>query len=241
MPAGVPRDAEQALNPVDVIFALLIFLALVRGYSKGLLGTVAGYVAPVIAFMLAADWSDPVRDRIYAAVPMPDFALDILAPLVVFVVVVTIIRLSVAFFARLLGVGLSMPSRLLASLAGATATGLVLGSLVLLVHQMRPEPTILPGEDPEAGEIIAGPFEKLILDLDNRLSGSMLGPPLAEFASAIVSEAVALDAASPLPNREAIEAAARNAAAAAATSVGKMPVGAAPVKQSPTKHSGTAK
>lgn len=228
------------MNPVDVIFTLLIALALARGYSKGLLGTAAGYVAPVIAFMLAADWSDPVRDHIYRAVPMPDFALDILAPLFVFVVVVATIRLTVAFFARLLGVGLSLPSRILASLAGGMATALVLGALVLLVHQTRPDPTSLPGDDAksgEAGEILAGPFEKLILDLDSQLSASRLGPPLAEFASAVVSEAVALDARSPLINREEVEAAAREAAAAAASTVGRMPLGASP----PQRGGGTGK
>jgi len=219
------------LNPVDVIFALLIVFAMLRGYAKGLLGTAAGYVAPVVAFMLAADWSDPVRDRIAEAMPMPDVVLDILAPLIVFVVVVAAVRIGAAFFARLLGVGLSMPGRILAAAAGAAATALVLGSLVVLVHQMRPAREPFPRDDNgDAGEIIAGPFEKVILDLDRRFSESTLAPPLGRFASAIVSEAMARGEDSPLIQREEVEAATRKAAAAAAATVGQLPM-AAPARQ----------
>ena len=219
------------MNPVDVIFALLIVFAMLRGYAKGLLGTAAGYVAPVVAFMLAADWSDPVRDRIAEAMPMPDVVLDILAPLIVFVVVVAAVRIGAAFFARLLGVGLSVPGRILASAAGAAATALVLGSLVVLVHQMRPAREPFPrGDNGDAGEIIAGPFEKVILDLDRRFSESTLAPPLGRFASAIVSEAMARGENSPLIQREEVEAATRKAAAAAAATVGQLPM-AAPARQ----------
>lgn len=213
------------MNPVDIIFAIVLVLAMLRGYSRGLLGTAAGYVAPVLAFMLAADWSDPVRDRIAAAMPLPDFVLDILAPFVVFVVVVATVRLAAAFFARLLGVGLSVPSRLLASAAGVLVSGLVLGSFVILVHQMKPDHA---DDADDAGRAIAGPVETAIANLDHRFAESLLAPPLAELASDVVSEAISGKDAGLLPRREDVEAAARKAEdaakAAAVDAVKKIPL-----------------
>ena len=215
------------MNPVDVSFALILLFAMLRGYSRGLLGTAAGYVAPVLAFMMAADWSDPVRERIAGLMPAaPDLVLDIVAPLVVFVVVVASVRIAAAFFASLLGVGLSMPSRILASVAGVLASGLVLGSLVLLVREMRPNHPRLTDDD--AGDVLASPLENVVIDLDRRFTESRLAPPLAEFAAAVVSEAMAHRPDSPLLQREDVESAARKAAEAAAAAVGKPPAAESP-------------
>jgi uncharacterized membrane protein required for colicin V production len=230
------------LNPVDITFGFVLVFAMLRGYAKGLLGTAASYVAPVVAFMVAADWSDPVRDRLAAAMPAPDFALDILAPLIVFVVVVATVRVGAAFFARLLGVGLSVPSRILAAAAGATVSALVLGSVVLVVREMCPDrdpPVASAGDD--AGAVLASPFERAILDLDRRFSESMLASPLAELASAVVSEALLRQDKSPLLQREEVEAAARKAAdAAAAAAVGKLAPGA-PARQRSDGDGGSAR
>lgn len=204
------------MSPVDIIFAVLLAYAMLRGYSKGLLGTAATYVAPVLAFMIAADWSDPVRERIAAAMPAPDFVLDILAPLVVFIVVVVAVRLTAAFLARLLGVGLSPPSRIVAGAAGGVVLALVLGSLVLVVREMRPV-DISPRTD--AGDVLVGPLEKAVADLDRRFSESILAPPMADLAAVVVSEAVTHS--EQLPGREEIEAAARKAGEAAAAAIGR--------------------
>lgn len=194
-----------------------------RGYSRGLLGTAAGYVGPVLAFMLAADWSDPVRDRIAEVMPAPDFVLDLLAPLVVFVVVVVAVRFSAAFFAKLLGVGLSIPSRVAAASASAVVSGLVLGSFVVLTGQLRPVHSANDAKTDDAGELLASPLENMVVDLDRRFSESMLAPPLAELASAFVSETLIQQEKGNLPRREQIEEATRKAATAVVNSVGQMP------------------
>ncbi|MFN2427011.1 MAG: CvpA family protein [Candidatus Binatia bacterium] len=217
------------MNAVDAIFALLIVLAMLRGYSKGLLGTAAAYVAPVAGFMIAADASSPVRDRLAEATTLPDIVLDMLAPVLVFVVVVIAVRFAAAVFARVLGLGLSMPSRILASTASMVVSALVLGSLVVLVQHLKPArqpapPSSLRDENGEAGEVLVTPLAKVVLDLDRRFSESMLAPPLAELASAVISEAMARHPNSPLIGREEVEAVAKQATDAAAA-VGKLPIG----------------
>lgn len=214
------------MNAVDAVFLLILVLAVLRGYAKGLLATLAGYVAPVAGFMLAADFSDPVRDRIGQMVAMPDIALDLVAPVAVFVAVVLAAKILVALLSQLLGIGLSLPSRLLASAAGAAVSGLVLGCLVVLVHEMRPQRPAAPVSDAdEAGRAIVGPVDKLLIDLDRRLTESLMAPPLADLASAVVSEAILPGEGATLIQREDVEAAARSAAAtAAAASIGALPV-----------------
>lgn len=201
------------LNPVDLTFAILLTLAVVRGWSKGLLGTVAGYVAPVIAFLMAADWSDPVRERIAAAMPAPDFVLDLLAPFAVFVVVVATIRVGAALLSGVLGVGQSTPSRAGAGLVSAFVTGLVLGSFVLVAREMKPADAV---HADDASEILLSPFEGFLVNLDRRFDESVLAGPLAELASVAVTTAAEHKDEFHLPAPETIEEFTREAASAAA-------------------------
>lgn len=236
------------MNLVDLAFAVVLLLAALRGYSKGLLGTAAGYLAPVLGVMVAADWSDPVRDQIRIMWPDgPDIALDMLAPVVVFFLVVIGVRLLAAIFGKLLGVGLSAPGRVLAASASMIVAGIVLGAGVLVVREVKPDrPPVIDGES--AREI--SPLEKLVVDVDTRMNESFLAPPMAEFASALFSEFVSRQEESPLVDpqmvedatREVTEAAAREAAAVAATAAAAAVsdrLGESP-KQSATAPAGSA-
>lgn len=217
------------LNPVDLTFAILLALAVLRGYSKGLLGTAAGYVAPVLAFVMAADWSDPVRERLAAAMPAPDFVLDVAAPAVVFLVVVAGVRFGAAVLSRLLGVGLSLPARAAAGTASAAVTGVVLGSLVLVARELRPVDDV--HEDAASGALV-GPFERFVTDLDRRFEESHLAPRLADLASIVVTEAMEHKDDVHLPAPEKIEEFTREAtAAAAAAAIRQVPLTADTAKR----------
>jgi len=211
------------LSPVDIIFAIILVLAMLRGYSKGLLRTAATYVAPVLAFMLAKDFSDPVRDRLAVYQVVPEFALEFFAPLLVFIVVVVVVRLFASLVARLLGVGLSLPSRVLAGLASVAIIAVVLGAVVILVHELRPPERVkldTPGDAP------GDPFESLLATLNERFSESLLAPPLEQLASRVLSETMgSTQHSSPVGRdiREQIEGAAQKAAGAAIDSLGKPP------------------
>jgi membrane protein required for colicin V production len=212
------------LNWVDLIFGIVIALAMVRGYARGLLGTAATYVAPVVAFMVAADWSDPVRDRLAVMTTAPDIALDLLAPLVVFVVVVAIVRLLAALLGRVLGVGRSLPGRVLGAAASAFVISLVLGAGVVMVHELNPVNSRAARDGGTISpETETDPLVEILNDMDRRFDESILAPPLASIASAAMRKIAGKGADVPLIQQEEIEAAAKKAAGAAADAAGKLP------------------
>ena len=199
------------MSPVDLIFAIILILAMLRGYTKGLVGTAATYIAPVLAFMIAQDWSDPVRDKLAELVPAADFFVDLLAPVVVFIAVVIVIRLFAAIIARVLGVGLSMPSRIIAGAATVAVGAIILGAFILLVHEFRPRGRIDVDGGPDPN---ATPIENTLVNLDRELSESFLAPHLEQIASIVVSEAMSRTQATPLVRpeiRDEIERAAQRA------------------------------
>ncbi len=230
------------LSPVDIIFAIILVLAMWRGYSRGLLRTAATYVAPVLAFMLAKDFSDPVRDRLALYQVVPEFALEFFAPLIVFIVVVVVVRLFASLVARLLGVGLSLPSRVLAGLASVAIIAVVLGGVVILVHELRPPERVkldTPGEAP------GDPFESLLATLNQRFSESLLAAPLEQLASRVLTETMgSTQHSSPVGRdiRDQIEGAAQKAAGAAIDSLGKPPAARrdSPLSASPASSGSSA-
>lgn len=187
-----PACASTPLSTVDITLALLLTFSALRSYGRGLFSTLAGFAAPVLAFLVAGDWSDPVRDWLSGVMPAPDFVLDLLAPAIVFVAVVIAVRLVAALLARLLGVGLSVPSRVLAALAGVLLTGCVLGVLIVLLHSFAPKPEEVaprpePG-DPEA--LVREPVSDFLARLDRQVESSVLGPRLAALAEMVLREAL---------------------------------------------------
>ena len=176
------------MSTVDITLALLLTFSALRSYGRGLFRTLAGFAAPVLAFMVAGDWSDPVRDWLAGVMPAPDFILDLLAPAIVFVGVVVVVRVLAALLAKLLGVGLSVPSRVLAMIAGMLLTGCVLGILIVLLHSFVPEAVATKPDDP--GAQVAEPVSDFLARLDQQVSNSVLGPRLADLAELVLSEAL---------------------------------------------------
>jgi uncharacterized membrane protein required for colicin V production len=186
---GRRRRRPNLVNFVDLIFGLVIVLAMARGWYRGLLATIATYTAPVLGFMIAADMSDPVRDWLAVTVEAPDIALDVLAPLLVFIVVVAIVRFIAAILARLLGVGRSVPGRVLGAGASAAVIALLLGAGVLMVDEVSPLGGRAAREGgtqlPEQG---TDPLADLVMDIDRQIDESLLAPQLASLASSAWSK-----------------------------------------------------
>jgi len=184
------------LSTVDITLALLLAFSALRGYSRGLFGTLAGYASPVLAFMVAGDWSDPVRDRLVTAIPAPDFVLDLLAPALVFVTVVVLVRLAAALLARLLGIGLSVPSRLLAAALGSALSAIVAGILMVLLHSFVPPRPAEATRDAPAAEpadpaaVVAEPASEFLARLDQHVAASVLGPRLNALGELVLSQAL---------------------------------------------------
>ncbi len=176
------------MSTVDITLALLLAFSALRGYSRGLFGTLAGFASPVLAFMVAGDWSDPVRDQLAAAVPAPDFVLDLLAPAIVFVAVVVVVRLAAGFLARLLGVGLSIPSRMLAGATGALLSAFIAGVLIVLLHSFAPSDLKAEPDDPSA--LVTAPVAEFLANLDQQIAASVLGPRLSALADLVLRQAL---------------------------------------------------
>jgi membrane protein required for colicin V production len=210
------------LSLVDIIFAILLLFAILRGYSKGLLRTAATYAAPVLGFMIAKDFSDPVRDRLASYKVVPDFATDLFAPVIVFVVVVIIVRTFASLVARLLGVGLGLPGRILGAAVSACVAAVVLGAVVMAVHELRPPERVkISGASAPPSD----PVESLLADLNQRFSESLLAPPLEELATTVVARTMIRTPNAPLDRdiREQLEDAAHKAAESAVDSLVKPP------------------
>lgn len=183
-----------SLNIVDLIFALVIALAMARGYVRGLLATVAAYVAPILAFMIAADWSDPVRDKLAASTELPDIALDLLAPVLLFLAVLAIVRLIAAVLARFLGVGRSMPGRVLGAAASGAIVAILLGAGVLMTHEVSPLGGRAAREGgAQAPEPRSDPLADFVIDVDRRFQESLLAPAFAALATTVVHKATGRD------------------------------------------------
>jgi hypothetical protein len=200
------------LNLADLIFALILLLATMRGWSKGLLGVAAGYVAPVLGFLAASEWSGPVRDLLAQRMPDAEIILDLVAPVLVFIVVLLTVRILAAVLARVLGVGLSVPGRVLAATASTIVSALVLGAIVILTHEL-----CLKFElgKPEPGKTTPTPVETRILEADAKMRESLLGPVLAELAQAAFNEAMEYRDRLPSIDEQEIEQKAKRAAEAA--------------------------
>jgi len=181
------RWRECAVSTVDIILALALLFAIVRGYGRGLFGVLAGLAAPVLAFMVAADWSDPVADYLEQSLPVPDFLLDFLAQAIIFVGIIVLVRILAGFLARIFGFGLSLPSRVVAAGFSGVIAALVLGFTIVLIRSLIPSHTA--GRD-EAEALVAAPVADLLTRVDARVSESVLGPRLAALASMALSEAM---------------------------------------------------
>jgi hypothetical protein len=201
------------LNFVDLVFAVVIVLAMARGWSRGLVSTIATYTAPVLGFMVAADMSDPMRDWLATVLDAPDIALDLLAPLAVFVVVVAIIRLLAALLGRLLGViGISLPGRVLGAAVSGFVLAVLIGAGVLMVDEVSPHGGRAAREGgtqvPEQG---TDPLADLVMDIDRQLDESVLAPRLAMLATSAWRKVSGTTGEGPLVPSEEIEAARRRA------------------------------
>ena len=218
-------DGRARVSPVDIAFTLVLVIALLRGYSKGLLSTAATYAAPVFAFMVATDWSEPVREWLATTKAIPDFFLEFLAPVLVFLAVVIAVRLAVALLASMLGIDRMLPSRILGAALGLAVSAVVLGALVLLVHELRPKERVRIEGD--AGEMLVDPLEKAVVEIDRRFNESLLGPPLAHFTTTLVARIMEREPGEPLLTddgdgpviRDRFEDATRKAAEAAAEAI----------------------
>ena len=86
---------------IDVIFVILMILAVIQGYRRGFIIAVFSFVAIIVGLAAALKLSTVVAGRIGHTVKVSEKWLPILSFLVVFVVVVLLIRLGARVIQRI--------------------------------------------------------------------------------------------------------------------------------------------
>ena len=86
---------------IDVIFVILMILAVIQGYRRGFIIAVFSFFAIIVGLAAALKLSTVVAGRIGHAVKVSEKWLPILSFLVVFVVVVVLIRLGARLIQRI--------------------------------------------------------------------------------------------------------------------------------------------
>src|SRR5438477_6968530 len=79
---------------LDLIFAVLIILAIIKGYQRGLIVGVFSFVAIIIGLAAAIKLSTVVADYIGKTVKISDQWLPLISFAVVFFIVVLLVRLG---------------------------------------------------------------------------------------------------------------------------------------------------
>lgn len=208
------------MNSVDIVLAVLIGYAAYRGYSKGLIGTLASLVAPVAGVVAASRWGADGQELIAQYLQAPTFLLKILAWPMVFLGTVAAIRLAAGLATMALGIGNSLPSRVVAAFASASAVGVACGLAIVLLQSFVPPdgaPDAAPdalgqGESAKPGDdILSARAHGALARMDERVNQSVLGPPAAGAARVFLSTvfkpeagepADAVDDADPAPDLE---------------------------------------
>jgi membrane protein required for colicin V production len=86
---------------IDVIFAVLMVLAIVQGYRRGLIVALFSFLAVMIGLAAAMKLSAAVAKHLGDAVKISDKWLPVLSFILVFIVVIILIRLGVKALQRI--------------------------------------------------------------------------------------------------------------------------------------------
>jgi len=85
---------------IDVIFALLMVLAIVQGYRRGLIVAVFSFIAVIVGLAAAIKLSAAVAKHLGHAVTISDKWLPVISFIIVFIVGVILIRLGAKLIQR---------------------------------------------------------------------------------------------------------------------------------------------
>lgn len=85
---------------IDIIFAVIVVLAIFKGYRRGLIVGLFSFIAIIIGLAAAIKLSVVVADRLGKSVKVSEQWLPIIAFIIVFALVVILVRLGANFIQR---------------------------------------------------------------------------------------------------------------------------------------------
>lgn len=170
------------LNTVDLTLFVLLAYSTWRGYRRGVLSTLASFVAPVVGFLAAQQFSGDVALIMGVYVDAPESFLGFAAAPLTFLVVAGGVRISAAIASAVLGLGDSLFSSILGALAGGAASAFILGALVSVLHHFAVAAPTGLDTGPGTGSVLTNRARSLMVESDRLLSESVLGPRLGALA-----------------------------------------------------------
>src|SRR6478609_5589053 len=85
---------------IDLIFAIIVVVAIFKGYQRGLIVGIFSFIAIIVGLAAAIKLSVVIAGRIGKTVNVSEEWLPVIAFIVVFVIVVLVVRLGAKFIQR---------------------------------------------------------------------------------------------------------------------------------------------
>lgn len=170
------------LAPVDVVLLLVLLVGAWRGFTKGLVLSVASLVGLVGGIWAASHFSHMVAEQLSPHVTWSVNTLHMASLALTFLLVVVAVHLLAKVLEKVLDlVALGLINKLAGALFGLLKVGLVLSFLVMLLNQTLGHRTWLPSS--ETPSVLLGPMEGLapalapsISDLGRQARENALAP-----------------------------------------------------------------
>ena len=148
------------LAPVDLVLLLLLLLGAWRGFTKGLILSVASLVGLVGGIWAASHCSSLVADSLAAQISWSDNTIHMAALAITFLLVVAGVHLLAKLLEKTLElVALGLVNKLAGAAFGLLKVGLVLSFLIALLNQWTGPRMWLP--ESEVPSVLLGPVEAI--------------------------------------------------------------------------------
>ena len=148
------------LAPIDMVLLLALLVGAWRGFTKGLILSVASLVGLVGGIWAASHFSSLVADTLAAQISWSENTIHMAALAITFLMVVVGVHLLAKLLEKTLElVALGLVNKLAGAAFGLLKVGLVMSFLIAMLNQWTGPRTWLPAS--EVPSVLLGPVEAL--------------------------------------------------------------------------------
>ena len=148
------------MAPVDIVLLLLLIAGAFRGFTKGLVLSVASFVGLVGGIWGASQFSHLAAEQLSEHVTWSVNSLQMASLALTFLAVVLVVHLLAKLLEKVLAmVALGLVNKLAGAVFGGLKTWLILSFLLMMAHQIMGSRSWLPPSEPPS--VLLGPVESL--------------------------------------------------------------------------------
>jgi len=148
------------LAPIDIVLLLVLLVGAWRGFTKGLILSVASLVGLVGGIWAASHFSSLVADALSTQISWSENTIHMTALALTFLIVVVAVHLLAKLLEKTLElVALGLVNKLAGAAFGLLKVGLVLSFLIAMLNQWAGPRTWLP--ESEVPSMLLGPVEAI--------------------------------------------------------------------------------